>query len=131
MATSKKVEAAPSNEMIVTTRTRVDNKSTEKIESKVTFVFDDETATRKFAIRGATIAWQQAQRDAGKIAVEDRVMLSELAKRTGGGGFKITPDSIVAKVRKMPESEYRDTLAKLGMAVADINKLSKKQYAAQ
>jgi hypothetical protein len=115
--------------------TRVNGKKNEKgeyiedqVRSTVTFNFDDPKATTDFAARGALIAWQQLQRNAGVIVEEDNVSIADLAKRSGGGGFKLTPDSIAAKVKKMPVDEYRATLTNLGLPKSEIDKLVKKQY---
>ena len=98
------------------------------INTVLTIVFDDEKATQDFAIRGAVIAWQQRCHNAGVVPESETVLISELAKRSGGG-FKITPDSIAAKVRKMPQEEYTQTLRNLGLPESEIVKLVKKQYA--
>jgi hypothetical protein len=96
------------------------------VTTNLTIVFDDPKATQAFAVRGATIAWQQRCHQAGTVPKEETVLISELAKRNVG--FKATPESIANKVRKMPEAEYRETLANLGLPKAEIDKLAREHY---
>lgn len=112
--------------IIVKARTRISKDATDKTETDLTILLDDPAAIIRFAARGAKIAWQQLQRNAGVVEDgEAEVSIGELAKREGGGGFKATPDSIANRVTKMPLEEYKATLAKLGIDAKSIEKLAK------
>ncbi len=100
------------------------------VKTTLTIVCDTLDALKAFAKRGATIAWQQQCHAAGVVPATATVMLSELAKRSGHS-FKATPDSLSAKIKKMPEAEYRATLEKLGLPKGEIDKLARKQYPAK
>ena len=109
-------------------KTKLNKDDKSPVTSVVTITLDDEKATDTFAGRAAIIAWQALARMAGAIPATDTVSISELAKRAGGGGFKATPESLANRVRKMPEAEYRQTLANLGLPKVEIDKMARKQY---
>lgn len=122
---TKKVETKlADNQMIVKCRTRINETSTEKVLTELTVTFDDDKAVREFAKRGIVIAWQALARMAGTIPTSDVVSVAELIKRSGGGGFKVTPDSVAAKINKMPPAEYSETLLKMGIDAATAKKMT-------
>ena len=109
-------------EIVVKCKTRLAAKGV-PVSSTVTIVLDSEKDVDAFAGRSAIIAWQAIERAAGGIPATDKVMISELAKRAGGGGFKVTPESLANRVRKMPVDEYRATLVNLGVSAKDIERM--------
>lgn len=113
----------------VTCKTKLNKDDANPVTSKVTIVFDNEKDTLAFAARSAIIAWQALQRDAGTISETDSVNVSELAKRSGRGGFKATPESLANRVSKMSIDDYRATLAKLGLDAKTIDRMAKQHEA--
>lgn len=100
----------------VTCKTRVDEKSTEKVETKLTILWDDENATREFAKRGVVIAAQSIWRATGDIPASYEVRVSELAKRERGGfAMKPTPQNVMRLLGKMDDAQRVATLKELGL----------------
>lgn len=126
MATSSQMKVAPSLPFVdMEIKTKLNKDDTSPVLTKLRIIFDDDKAAQKFAARAGAIAWQATARMTGAIPSTDEVLLSDLAKRQSGGGFKATPESLANRVAKMSNEDYVATLEKLGMDKATIAKMSK------
>lgn len=101
-----------------------DKKAGVRVETACTVTLDDDKALRDFAERGMRVAIQALMRAEGKISPTYNIAASELAKRSASP-FKATPESLANKIRKMPEDEYRATLANLGVDTKSIDRMVK------
>ena len=105
-----------------------DKKAGVRTETACTVNLDDDKALREVAERGMRVAIQALLRAEGKIPTTYEIDVSELAKRSASP-FKATPESLANKIRKMPEAEYRATLANLGVNAKDIDRMVKSHAA--
>lgn len=101
-----------------------DKKAGVRTETACTVTLDDDKALRDFAERGMRVAIQALMRAEGKISPTYAITVSDLNKRSASP-FKATPESLANKIRKMPEAEYRATLANLGINAKDIERMVK------
>lgn len=110
--------------IVVKCKTKLNKDDKSPVTSEVTIELDSEKDIDAFCGRAAIVAWQAIARTAGVIPVTDRVLVSDLAKRTGGG-FKVTPESLANRVKKMPVAEYQLTLENLGLDKATVARMVK------
>lgn len=103
------------------------------VKTVLTIVYDNEAATRLFARRSATIAWQQMQHSLRAsdstyvVPTVAEVIISELAKRERVG-FKTTPDSVARKINAFVSiDDYAASLRKLGVNEQEVKRLVAKK----
>jgi len=104
-------------------KTRV-QEGAEKHETALIIIWDDATAERTFASRGAIIAAQSIMRATGDIPAQYEVKISELAKRERGGfGMKPTAENAKRLLGKLPNDQYATALRELGISERDVTRM--------
>lgn len=106
-----------------TVKCRVDENS-EKHECVVSIEWDDASAERTFAARGAIIAAQSIMRATGDIPATYSVKISELAKRERGGfAMKPTAENAKRLLGKLPNDEFANALRAMGVSERDVQRM--------
>lgn len=100
---------------------------------ETSLILDFTGATREqlitMAIPSLIIDWQAVQRTAGAIPKADTIKVVEfLSRPKGGGGFKVTPENMAARVQKMDKEDYTKTLTNLGLDEKTVQKMVKQKF---
>lgn len=114
-----------------TVSTRVTAKSP-KVETKVTLDFEGCTQAQmeELAAASAVIIQQAIWRTSEVIPTSDQsIKVVELLGRPrGSGGFKPTPENMAARINKMGEAEFRETLVKMGLDEKTVQKMVHQKF---
>lgn len=111
----------------VKTKLNKDDKSPKSTDVTVDFTGVSQEQLEELASATVIINEQSVWRTSGVIPEKCTIKVLEQIGRPRGGGFKVTPESMAARLGKN-EVEYRETLKLLGLQEAQIDKMAKQKF---
>lgn len=101
-------------------------------KSIIDFTGVKQSELEELASATVVINQQAIYRNLGKIPATDTISVRAQLDSPKGGGFKVTPDSMAARLLKMDVKEYTESLKKLpGLDAKTIDLLVKARQAQQ
>lgn len=110
--------------------TKVNAKS-DAVKTKVIVDFTGVSQEKIEELAAATVIIneQAVWRTSEVIPPEATIKVAEQLGRPRGSGFKATPENMAARINKMGEAEYRETLVNLGgLSEKQIDQMVQKKY---
>ena len=116
-----------------TFKTKLSKDAAESVETKAVIDWTDVTEKELQELAAATVVINQQSiyRTSGTIPTTDTISVRKQLDSPRGGGFKVTPESMAAKIGKMGKEEYAKSLTLLGLNEKEVQKMVSKKFPEQ